>query len=196
MDHVHDFFQNIRSQYKAKQSDFIGTRESRLLITYISLYRVSTVSHDIDSSDFKMIYLLSTSITYKGPFLLFIPSKITHILIERENGSKVIEYNLGFICEGRRQGLGWGGGGGGGKMTPDSAEHAEQCVSPEKAGGGGVLWADKQNIIMRGGGGGGNCLHSTPWRRAWLFLLNPFSTGTGWTLYKLYGGFRISYETG
>ena len=25
------------------------------------------------------------------------------------------------------------------------------------------------------------------------FILNPFSTGTGWTLYKVYGGFRISY---
>ena len=25
---------------------------------------------------------------------------------------------------------------------------------------------------------------------------NPFSTGTGWTLYKVYGGFRISYGTG
>ena len=27
-------------------------------------------------------------------------------------------------------------------------------------------------------------------------LINPFSTGTGWTLYKVYGGFRISYGTG
>ena len=26
--------------------------------------------------------------------------------------------------------------------------------------------------------------------------VNPFSTGTGWTLYKVYGGFRISYGTG
>ena len=26
--------------------------------------------------------------------------------------------------------------------------------------------------------------------------LNPFSTGTGWTLYKFYGGFRISYGMG
>ena len=26
--------------------------------------------------------------------------------------------------------------------------------------------------------------------------INPFSTGTGWTLYKVYGGFRISYGTG
>ena len=25
---------------------------------------------------------------------------------------------------------------------------------------------------------------------------NPFSTGTGWTLYKVYGGFRISYGMG
>ena len=25
---------------------------------------------------------------------------------------------------------------------------------------------------------------------------NPFSTGTGCTLYKVYGGFRISYGTG
>ena len=25
---------------------------------------------------------------------------------------------------------------------------------------------------------------------------NPFSTGTGWTLYKAYGSFRISYGTG
>ena len=23
-------------------------------------------------------------------------------------------------------------------------------------------------------------------------ILNPFSTGTGWNLYKVYGGFRIS----
>ena len=29
-----------------------------------------------------------------------------------------------------------------------------------------------------------------------LFLLNPFSMGTRWTLYKVYGGFRISYGTG
>ena len=26
--------------------------------------------------------------------------------------------------------------------------------------------------------------------------INPFSTGTGWPLYKVYGGFRISYGTG
>ena len=26
--------------------------------------------------------------------------------------------------------------------------------------------------------------------------INPFSTGTGWTLYKVYGGFRILYGTG
>ena len=26
--------------------------------------------------------------------------------------------------------------------------------------------------------------------------INPFSTGTGWTLYKVYGGFRISYGMG
>ena len=26
--------------------------------------------------------------------------------------------------------------------------------------------------------------------------VNPFSTGTGWTLYKVYGGFRISYGMG
>ena len=29
-----------------------------------------------------------------------------------------------------------------------------------------------------------------------VLYLNPFSTGTGWTLYKVYGGFRISYGTG
>ena len=29
-----------------------------------------------------------------------------------------------------------------------------------------------------------------------ISLFNPFSTGTGWTLYKVYGGFRISYGTG
>ena len=27
-------------------------------------------------------------------------------------------------------------------------------------------------------------------------IVNPFSTGTVWTLYKVYGGFRISYGTG
>ena len=26
--------------------------------------------------------------------------------------------------------------------------------------------------------------------------INPFSTGTGWILYKVYGGFRILYGTG
>ena len=26
--------------------------------------------------------------------------------------------------------------------------------------------------------------------------LNPFSTGTGWTLYKVYGGVTFSYGTG
>ena len=29
-----------------------------------------------------------------------------------------------------------------------------------------------------------------------MLTLNPFSTGTGRTLYKVYGGFRISYGTG
>ena len=29
-----------------------------------------------------------------------------------------------------------------------------------------------------------------------LFNVNPFSTGTGWTLHKVYGDFRISYGTG
>ena len=29
-----------------------------------------------------------------------------------------------------------------------------------------------------------------------IITLNPFSTGTGWTLYKVYGGFRFSYGTG
>ena len=29
-----------------------------------------------------------------------------------------------------------------------------------------------------------------------LLHVNLFSTGTGWTLYKVYGGFRISYGTG
>ena len=27
-------------------------------------------------------------------------------------------------------------------------------------------------------------------------LINPFFTGTGWTLYKVYGGLRISYGSG
>ena len=26
-----------------------------------------------------------------------------------------------------------------------------------------------------------------------ILSVNPFSTGTGWTLYKVYEGFRISY---
>ena len=29
-----------------------------------------------------------------------------------------------------------------------------------------------------------------------LFIFNPFSMGTGWTLYKVRGFFRISYGTG
>ena len=29
-----------------------------------------------------------------------------------------------------------------------------------------------------------------------LDYINPFSTGTGWTLYKVYGGFTFSYGTG
>ena len=39
-------------------------------------------------------------------------------------------------------------------------------------------------------------LHHVASKRVHVHSFNPFSTGTGWTLCKVYGGFRISYGTG
>ena len=67
-----------------------------------------------------------------------------------------------------------------GPLPRNKATHQDQYLY-----GGELSWWGVVRIRMGGGGGGA-------WMLWTFYSVNPFSTGTGWTLYKIYGGFRIS----